>query len=77
MSFTKQPAIASLVDFPNDFNQARLQELQTKFEALSLTNFSGQTRRSSYTNSLVHVDPAMLITPVTGYVPVAVGSEPA
>ena len=78
MRFIQQPAIVSLaVDFPNDFTTARLQELQARFEALSSTNFAGQTRRSSYTNSLVHVDPAMLITPVAGYVPIAVGSEPA
>jgi hypothetical protein len=78
MLFIQQPAIVSLaVDFPNDFTTARLQELQARFEALSSTNFAGQTRRSSYTNSLVHVDPAMLITPVAGYVPIAVGSEPA
>ena len=76
--FVQQPAIASLaVDFPNDFTTERLQELQARFVALSSTNFAGQTRRSSYTNNLVNVDPAMLITPVAGYVPVAVGSEPA
>jgi len=76
--FVEQPAIASLaVDFPNDFNEAHLQELQARFEALSATNFTGQTRRSKWTNNLVRVDPAMVISPVKGYVPVAVGSSPA
>jgi len=80
MRFVEQPAIVSLAaDFPNDFNEARLKELQERFETLSKTNFSGQTRRSDWTknDNLVRVDPAMLITPVLGYVPVAVGSEPA
>ena len=78
MLFVKQPAIVSLAaDFPDDFNEARLKELQERFETLSKTKFAGQTRRSKWTNNLVHVDPAMLITPVLGYVPVAVGSEPA
>ena len=48
-----------------------------RFETLSKTNFAGQTRRSTWTNDLVRVDPGMLITPAPGYVPVAVGSEPA
>jgi len=81
MRFIEQPAIVSLAaDFPEDFNSARLKELQERFETLSKTNFVGQTRRSKWTNSanLVRVDPAMLIKqPVFGYVPVAVGSEPA
>jgi hypothetical protein len=78
MRFIEQPAIISLaVDFPEDFSEERLQELQARFEALSSTNFAGQTRRSKWTDSLVRVDPAMLISPVRGYVPVAVGSEPA
>ena len=78
MRFVEQPAIVSLAaDFPEDFNSARLQELQARFEALSKTNFAGQTRRSKWTNDLVRVDPAMLISPVRGYVPVAVGSSPA
>ena len=78
MLFVDQPAIASLaVDFPNDFTPERLNELQARFKALSSTNFTGQTRRSAYTKDLVHVDPAMLITPEAGYVPIAVGSEPA
>ena len=80
MRFVEQPAIVSLAaDFPEDFNDARLQELQARFEALSSTNFAGQTRRSKWTNypNLVRVDPAMVISPVLGYVPVAVGSEPA
>ena len=78
MRFVEQPAIASLaVDFPDDFSAPRLAELQSRFETLTKTNFSTQTRRSAWTNSLVRVDPNMLITPVAGYVPVAVGSEPA
>ena len=78
MRFVEQPAIVSLAaDFPEDFNSARLKELQERFETLSKTKFAGQTRRSKWTNNLVRVDPAMLITPVLGYVPVAVGSEPA
>jgi hypothetical protein len=80
MRFIEQPAIVSLAaDFPEDFNSARLKELQERFETLSKTNFAGQTRRSKWTNTanLVRVDPAMLIKPVFGYVPIAVGSEPA
>jgi len=78
MRFIEQPAIVSLAaDFPEDFSEERLQELQARFEALSSTNFAGQTRRSKWTDSLVRVDPAMLIPQVRGYVPVAVGSEPA
>jgi hypothetical protein len=78
MRFVEQPAIVSLAaDFPNDFSEARLKELQRRFETLSKTNFAGQTRRSKWTDELVRVDPKMLITPVLGYVPVAVGSEPA
>ena len=80
MRFIEQPAIVSLAaDFPEDFNATRLKELQERFETLSKTNFAGQTRRSKWTNSdnLVRVDPKMLINPVFGYVPVAVGSEPA
>ena len=81
MRFVEQPAIASLAaEFPEDFNETRLKQLQERFETLSKTNFSGQTRRSKWTNNdnLVRVDPAMLIKqPILGYVPVAVGSEPA
>jgi hypothetical protein len=80
MRFIDQPAIVSLAaEFPEDFNATRLKELQERFEKLSKTNFAGQTRRSKLTNNdnLVRVDPAMLIKPVVGFVPVAVGSEPA
>jgi hypothetical protein len=76
--FVEQPAIASLAaDFPADFKPERLNALQKRFETLMRTNFAGQTRRSQWTKSLVRVDPNMLITPVLGYVPIAVGSEPA
>jgi hypothetical protein len=78
MRFVEQPAIVSLAaDFPADFTAARLDELQKRFETLMKTNFVGQTRRSKWTNNLARVDPKMLITPVLGYVPIAVGSEPA
>jgi hypothetical protein len=78
VKFIEQPAIASLaVDFPDDFSPAKLQEVQARFECLSTTTFAGQTRRSHWTKTLVRVDPAMLIAPVKGYVPVAVGSSPA
>ena len=76
--FVEQPAIASLAaDFPADFKPERLNALQKRFETLMRTNFAGQTRRSQWTNNLARVDPNMLITPVLGYVPIAVGSEPA
>jgi len=81
MRFVEQPAIVSLAaEFPEDFNETRLKELQERFERLSKTNFAGQTRRSDWTknDNLVRVDPAMLIKqPILGYVPVAVGSQPA
>jgi hypothetical protein len=78
MKFVEQPAIASLaVDFPTDFTKAKLDEVQARFELLAATDFAGQTRRSTWTRALVRVDPAMLVVPVAGYVPVAVGSAPA
>jgi hypothetical protein len=78
VKFVEQPAIASLaVDFPTDFTKAKLDEVQARFELLAATDFAGQTRRSVWTQALVRVDPAMLVTPVAGYVPVAVGSAPA
>jgi hypothetical protein len=78
MRFVDQPAIASLAaDFPADFTPARLNALQERFETLMKTNFAGQTRRSQWTHNLTRVDPNMLITPVLGFVPIAVGSEPA
>jgi hypothetical protein len=81
VKFNEQPAIASLaLDFPSDFTQPKLDELQARFEFLMTSDFSNQTRRSSWTldpGKLTRVDPAMII-PVgsrkIGYVPVAVGS---
>ena len=78
VEFKKQPAIVSLaVDFPSDFTQPKLAELQARFEFLMESDFTNQTRRSSWTQNsgkLTRVDPAMLITPTIGFVPVAVGS---
>lgn len=81
VKFNEQPAITSLADdFPDDFTQEKLDELQARFEFLMTSNFTNQTRRSSWTQTpgkLTRVDPAMLITPVLGYVPIVIGSYPA
>lgn len=72
--FIEQPAIASLAkDFPDDFTPAKLDLLQKRFERIAAT----QLERSSRSLALVTIDPAMLITPLRGHVPVAVGSVPA
>jgi hypothetical protein len=81
VKFNEQPAIASLaVDFPSDFTQSKLDELQARFEFLMTSDFRNQTRRSSWTQDpgkLTRVDPAMIIPEGSrkkGYVPIAVGS---
>ena len=80
--FVEQPALASLAaDFPSDFTPAKLDEIQLRFERLaSAGGFADQMRRTERTKgagTLVRVDAATLVTPVAGYVPVAVGSTPA
>jgi hypothetical protein len=71
--FIDQPAIVSLArDFPRDFTPAKLDLIQKRFERIAAMTLE----RSSRSLPLVTIDPAMLITPIPGHVPVAVGSEP-
>jgi hypothetical protein len=70
VKFIEQPAIASLAaDFPADFTPAKLASIQKRFEGVSKMTLEGSTR------PLVRIDPGMIVTPVAGYVPVAVGSS--
>jgi hypothetical protein len=70
VKFIKQPAIVSLAaDFPSDFTPAKLANIQRRFEGVSKMTLEGSTR------PLVRIDPGMIVTPMAGYVPVAVGSS--
>ena len=80
VKFIEQPAIMSLAkDFPTDFTPEKLLILQSRFTKIAASNFTGQLKNSSYTDTanLTNVDPAMIISRDPGYVPIAFDSYPA
>jgi hypothetical protein len=80
VKFIEQPAIMSLAkEFPTDFTPEKLLILQSRFTKIAASNFTGQFKNSSYTDTanLTNVDPAMIISRDPGYVPVAFDSYPA
>jgi hypothetical protein len=83
--FVDQPAIMSLrydADFHSDFTDAKLAEVQARFETLCATDFTRQMRRGS--RPLANIDPGLILSldqrdakrfVPPGYVPVAVGAS--